>query len=122
MLGGVFPLVTVQMFKAMTFPGASSFLGGVVSILKGCLWRRLTFNLGSVAYRCTLGSGFLWTKDPSQKQIRQCTYFVWPHRLDCSKALIADSKYLGIGMNARCLVQGAFLPAFLNLREQHCVL
>lgn len=33
MLGGVFPLVTQQMFHAMTFQGAGSFLGGVGAIL-----------------------------------------------------------------------------------------
>ena len=31
MLGGIFPLVTIPMFRRMTFAGASSFLGGVVS-------------------------------------------------------------------------------------------
>lgn len=33
MLGGVFPLVTDQMFRAMTFTGASAFLGGVGAVL-----------------------------------------------------------------------------------------
>lgn len=33
MLGGVFPLVTTQMFNAMTFQGAGSFLGGVGTVL-----------------------------------------------------------------------------------------
>lgn len=33
MLGGIFPLITDQMFKAMTFQGAGSFLGGVGAIL-----------------------------------------------------------------------------------------
>jgi len=33
MLGGVFPLVTVQMFKRMTFQGASSLLGGIGALL-----------------------------------------------------------------------------------------
>jgi len=31
MLGGIFPLITAPMFRRMTFEGASSFLGGVVS-------------------------------------------------------------------------------------------
>ena len=35
MLGGVFPLVTDQIFGAMTYPGASSFLGGVVGTQEG---------------------------------------------------------------------------------------
>ncbi|KAL1306094.1 hypothetical protein AAFC00_004212 [Neodothiora populina] len=33
MLGGVFPLVTTQMFNKMTFQGAGSFLGGVGALL-----------------------------------------------------------------------------------------
>lgn len=33
MLGGVFPLITTQMFNAMTFQGAGSFLGGVGLLL-----------------------------------------------------------------------------------------
>lgn len=33
MLGGVFPLITQQMFHAMTFQGAGSFLGGVATLL-----------------------------------------------------------------------------------------
>ena len=32
MLGGVFPVITSAMFNRLTFQGASSFLGGVVSI------------------------------------------------------------------------------------------
>lgn len=31
MLAGIFPLLTHAMFTRMTFAGASSFLGGVVS-------------------------------------------------------------------------------------------
>ena len=31
MLGGVFPLIATAMFNRLTYPGASSFLGGVVS-------------------------------------------------------------------------------------------
>lgn len=31
MLGGVFPLITTAMFNSMTYAGACSFLGGVVS-------------------------------------------------------------------------------------------
>ncbi|KAA6407563.1 MAG: MFS general substrate transporter [Lasallia pustulata] len=38
MLGGVFPLVTDQMFRAMTYPGASSFLGGVGALLTIVPW------------------------------------------------------------------------------------
>lgn len=33
MLGGIFPLITTQMFHRMTFQGASSFLGGVGAVL-----------------------------------------------------------------------------------------
>lgn len=33
MLGGVFPLITTQMFRRMTFQGAGSFLGGVGTLL-----------------------------------------------------------------------------------------
>ena len=38
MLGGIFPLVTVQMFEKMTFQGASSFLGGVGALLTLVPW------------------------------------------------------------------------------------
>lgn len=85
MLGGVFPLVTEQMFRAMTYPGASSFLGGVVSNSEDFLQQIMTCELGGAAHCCTLGLGRLRTKDPSQKQIRQCmyhncSYYVEEHR------------------------------------------
>ncbi|TKA77549.1 hypothetical protein B0A49_02776 [Cryomyces minteri] len=38
MLGGVFPLITNQMFRTMTFGGASSFLGGVGALLTLVPW------------------------------------------------------------------------------------
>ncbi|KIW86443.1 hypothetical protein Z517_01840 [Fonsecaea pedrosoi CBS 271.37] len=37
-LGGVFPLVTTQMYKAMTTGGASSFLGGFAALLSFVPW------------------------------------------------------------------------------------
>lgn len=38
MLGGAFPLFTPQMFKAMTFQGAGSFLGGMGALLTLVPW------------------------------------------------------------------------------------
>ncbi|KAL8936349.1 MAG: hypothetical protein Q9211_004232 [Gyalolechia sp. 1 TL-2023] len=38
MLGGVFPLIARQMFTAMTYQGASSFLGGVGAVLTIVPW------------------------------------------------------------------------------------
>ncbi len=38
MLGGVFPLVTVQMFKRLTFQGAASLLGGLALLLTAVPW------------------------------------------------------------------------------------
>ncbi|KAL8828725.1 MAG: hypothetical protein Q9170_006475 [Blastenia crenularia] len=38
MLGGIFPLITNQMFTAMTYQGASSFLGGVGAVLTAVPW------------------------------------------------------------------------------------
>lgn len=37
-LGGVFPLVTVQMFKGLTFQGAASLLGGIAVLLSTVPW------------------------------------------------------------------------------------
>lgn len=37
-LGGVFPLVTVQMFKGLTFQGAASLLGGLAALLTVVPW------------------------------------------------------------------------------------
>ncbi|CZS97607.1 related to MFS multidrug transporter [Rhynchosporium agropyri] len=38
MLGGIFPLVTVQMFKGLTFQGAASLLGGIAALLTVVPW------------------------------------------------------------------------------------
>ncbi|KAE8449480.1 hypothetical protein EG329_008088 [Mollisiaceae sp. DMI_Dod_QoI] len=38
MLGGIFPLVTVQMFKGLTFQGAASLLGGLAALLTAVPW------------------------------------------------------------------------------------
>ncbi len=38
MLGGVFPLVTVQMFNGLTFQGAASLLGGLAALLTAVPW------------------------------------------------------------------------------------
>lgn len=38
MLGGVFPLVTVQMFTGLTFQGAASLLGGLAALLTAVPW------------------------------------------------------------------------------------
>ncbi|KAI4097563.1 MAG: hypothetical protein LQ344_000296 [Seirophora lacunosa] len=38
MLGGVFPLIANQMFRAMTYQGASSFLGGIGAVLTVVPW------------------------------------------------------------------------------------
>jgi len=38
MLGGVFPLVTVQMFNGLTFQGAASLLGGLAALLTIVPW------------------------------------------------------------------------------------
>lgn len=38
MLGGIFPLVTVQMFRHLTFQGAASLLGGVAALLTAVPW------------------------------------------------------------------------------------
>jgi hypothetical protein len=38
MLGGIFPLVTVQMFKRLTFQGAASLLGGLAALLTLVPW------------------------------------------------------------------------------------
>ncbi|KAH6720778.1 MFS multidrug transporter-like protein [Leptodontidium sp. MPI-SDFR-AT-0119] len=37
-LGGVFPLVTVQMFNGLTFQGAASLLGGLAALLTAVPW------------------------------------------------------------------------------------
>jgi hypothetical protein len=37
-LGGIFPLVTVQMFKGLTFQGAGSLLGGIALLLSAVPW------------------------------------------------------------------------------------
>jgi MFS family permease len=37
-LGGVFPLVTVQMFNRLTFQGAASLLGGLAALLTAVPW------------------------------------------------------------------------------------
>lgn len=37
-LGGVFPLVTVQMFRGLTFQGAASLLGGLAALLTAVPW------------------------------------------------------------------------------------
>ncbi|KAI4217611.1 MAG: hypothetical protein LQ351_000207 [Letrouitia transgressa] len=44
MLGGVFPLIARQMFTAMTFQGASSFLGGVGALLTLVPWVLLFYG------------------------------------------------------------------------------
>ncbi|KAL9610163.1 MAG: hypothetical protein Q9167_005117 [Letrouitia subvulpina] len=44
MLGGVFPLIAHQMFTAMTFQGASSFLGGVGALLTLVPWVLLCYG------------------------------------------------------------------------------
>ena len=44
MLGGVFPLITDQMFTAMTFQGASSFLGGFGALLTVVPWVLVFFG------------------------------------------------------------------------------
>ena len=38
MLGGVFPLLTVAMFRHLTFQGASSLLGGIGALLTLVPW------------------------------------------------------------------------------------
>lgn len=38
MLGGIFPLVTVQMFNGLTFQGAASLLGGLAALLTIVPW------------------------------------------------------------------------------------
>lgn len=38
MLGGIFPLVTIQMFKGLTFQGAASLLGGLAALLTAVPW------------------------------------------------------------------------------------
>ena len=70
MLGGVFPLITDRMFIVMTFPGASSFLGGVVNTWKnrfynGVPW--LIVTIGSSPYHSTVGTCILWSKDQSEE-------------------------------------------------------
>jgi hypothetical protein len=37
-LGGIFPLVTVQMFQGLTFQGAASLLGGLAALLTAVPW------------------------------------------------------------------------------------
>jgi multidrug resistance protein len=43
-LGGVFPLVTVQMFKGLTFQGAASLLGGLAAVLTVVPWVLVFFG------------------------------------------------------------------------------
>lgn len=38
MLGGIFPLIAIAMYNHLTFPGASSFLGGVGALLTIVPW------------------------------------------------------------------------------------
>lgn len=68
MLGGVFPLLTHAMFTRMTFAGASSFLGGVVSqhdhdYLDEIPLKKIGYN----SYHCPLGAGLLWPQNSSEK-------------------------------------------------------
>jgi Major Facilitator Superfamily len=44
MLGGIFPLLTVQMYTKMGFAGASSFLGGVAALLTVVPWVLLFYG------------------------------------------------------------------------------
>lgn len=44
MLGGIFPLLTDQMFNAMTYQGASSFLGGTGALLTLVPWVLIFFG------------------------------------------------------------------------------
>ena len=44
MLGGIFPLFTSQMFRAMTFQGASSLLGGIGALLTIVPWVLLFYG------------------------------------------------------------------------------
>ena len=60
MLGGVFPLVTGAMFHRMTFAGASSFLGGVVSYPIPATFCTDSTSSGCPSNHCSLGVGVLW--------------------------------------------------------------
>jgi len=44
LLGGVFPLVTVQMYEGLGFPGASSLLGGLAVLLTTVPWVLIMFG------------------------------------------------------------------------------
>jgi hypothetical protein len=63
LLGGVFPLVTAAMFNNLGFPGASSLLGGIVSLAPGVFFMSssLIIIIGCASYACSMGSGFIRT-------------------------------------------------------------
>lgn len=100
MLGGVFPLATDQMFRAMTYPGASSFLGGVVSRFSVPTAAKTDAWIGSPSHYCPLGLSLLRAKDPSEKQVRQCMYSKCSYCVEEAQISYADVDCLGNGLKA----------------------
>ncbi len=73
MLGGIFPLVTTALFERLTYPGASSLLGGVVRLSPfGAIDAWADYMLGGVTHHSAVGSGILGSSHPVPKQIRKC--------------------------------------------------
>lgn len=58
MLGGVFPLLTVQLFSNLTFQGAASLLGGLAALLTVVPWV-LTFYGPKIRARSKFASGLV---------------------------------------------------------------
>jgi hypothetical protein len=66
-MAGILPLLTRQMFNKMSFAGASSFLGGVVSFEVMTVPEFQLMPLGFSIDYYTLGSCVFWTTDQGPK-------------------------------------------------------